>query len=200
MDPLNYHEDMESYFKAKRKLFSDYMRGERRAAVNLDDPYGALLHAELGERAAGYSLSDRNADFCAEIVRMSAEGTDVLMSVPDSGSPIEMKLPLLGRYNVMNALQALSLSWMYGAGTEAVLDGLSKVKQVPGRLERYLIKGSGTCVIDFAHNPDGLEKILSALRPLCEGRLTVVFGASGESDKSKRPLMGETASRLADHT
>lgn len=88
---------------------------------------------------------------------------------------------------------------MYGAGTEAVLDGLSKVKQVPGRLERYLIKGSGTCVIDFAHNPDGLEKILSALRPLCEGRLTVVFGASGESDKSKRPLMGETASRLADH-
>ncbi|HPX03509.1 MAG TPA: UDP-N-acetylmuramoyl-L-alanyl-D-glutamate--2,6-diaminopimelate ligase [Synergistaceae bacterium] len=199
VDHLNYHEDMESYFKAKRKLFSDYMRGERRAAVNLDDPYGALLHAELGERAAGYSLSDRNADFCAEIVRMSAEGTDVLMSVPDSGSPIEMKLPLLGRYNVMNALQALSLSWMYGAGTEAVLDGLSKVKQVPGRLERYLIKGSGTCVIDFAHNPDGLEKILSALRPLCEGRLTVVFGASGESDKSKRPLMGETASRLADH-
>ncbi|MDD4160049.1 MAG: cyanophycin synthetase, partial [Synergistaceae bacterium] len=62
----------------------------------------------------------------------------------------------------------------------------------------YLIEDSGTCVIDFAHNPDGLEKILTALRSICDGKLTVVFGAGGESDKSKRPLMGETASRLAD--
>lgn len=78
------------------------------------------------------------------------------------------------------------------------MEGLVKMKQVPGRLERYLIQASGTCVIDFAHNPDGLEKILTALRSICEGKLTVVFGASGESDISKRPLMGEIASRLAD--
>ncbi|MBP8685174.1 MAG: UDP-N-acetylmuramoyl-L-alanyl-D-glutamate--2,6-diaminopimelate ligase, partial [Synergistaceae bacterium] len=85
-----------------------------------------------------------------------------------------------------------------GIGCEAALEGLVKMRQVPGRLERYLIEESGTCVIDFAHNPDGLEKILTALRTICEGKLTVVFGASGESDISKRPLMGETASRIAD--
>jgi UDP-N-acetylmuramoyl-L-alanyl-D-glutamate--2,6-diaminopimelate ligase len=119
--------------------------------------------------------------------------------MPGCGIPIGARLPLLGIYNVMNALQALSLSWTSGTETEAALDGLSKMRQVPGRLERYIIEGSGTCVIDFAHNPDGLEKILTALRSVCEGRLTVIFGASGESDKSKRPLMGETASRLADH-
>jgi len=190
---------MESYFEVKRRLFNGYMRGERRAAVNLDDPYGALLHGELGERSVGYSLSDRNADFFAEVKQASAEGTDVEITMPGCGVPIGARLPLLGIYNVMNALQALSLSWTSGTETEAALDGLSKMRQVPGRLERYIIEGSGTCVIDFAHNPDGLEKILTALRSVCEGRLTVIFGASGESDKSKRPLMGETASRLADH-
>ncbi len=199
VDHLNYHADMESYFEVKRRLFNGYMRGERRAAVNLDDPYGALLHRELGERSVGYSLSDRNADFFAEVKQASAEGTDVEITMPGCGIPIGARLPLLGIYNVMNALQALSLSWTSGTETEAALDGLSKMRQVPGRLERYIIEGSGTCVIDFAHNPDGLEKILTALRSVCEGRLTVIFGASGESDKSKRPLMGETASRLADH-
>ena len=72
------------------------------------------------------------------------------------------------------------------------------MKQVPGRLERYLIPGSGTCVIDFAHSPDSLEKVLKTLRSVCNGRLAVVFGAGGDRDKTKRPIMGEIAARLAD--
>ena len=198
VDHLNYHLDMESYFEVKSSLFKNYMRGDWRAAVNLDDPYGDRLHRELGIRCVGYSLMNSEADFCACVKKVSVEGMDVEIKTPDLKNPTERKFPLLGVYNVMNALQALSLSWTLGIGCEAALEGLVKMRQVPGRLERYLIEKSGTCVIDFAHNPDGLDKILTALRTICEGKLTVVFGASGESDVSKRPLMGETASRIAD--
>ncbi len=199
VDHLNYHVDMESYFIAKSRLFHDYMRGERFVAVNIDDPFGARLRGELGSGSVGYSLADRKADFFAEIKNTSVEGTDIDITMPGSLEPVSARLPLLGRYNVMNALQAVSLSWMFGTDKDAVINGLNRIKQVPGRLERYIIEGSGTCVIDFAHNPDGLEKILTALRAVCEGRLTVIFGASGESDRSKRPLMGEAASAIADH-
>ncbi len=198
VDHLNYHLDMGSYFEAKNSLFKNYMRGDWSAAVNLDDPYGDRLYRQLGKRCVGYSLINKGADFSAYVKKASVEGMDVEIITPDQRSATETKLPLIGVYNVMNALQALSLSWTLGIGREAALEGLVKMRQVPGRLERYLIEKSGTCVIDFAHNPDGLEKILTALRSICDGKLTVVFGASGESDISKRPLMGETASRIAD--
>lgn len=199
VDHLNYHKDMESYFEAKEVLFKKYMRGDWTAAVNIDDLYGARLYKELDGRALSYSLLNSSADFYAFIKRISVEGTEVEIKTPDSKIPFITKLPLIGVYNVMNALQALSLSWTFGIGHDVTFEGLAKMRQVPGRLERYLIEGGGTCVIDFAHNPDGLEKILTALRSVCEGKLSVVFGASGESDTSKRPMMGETASRLADH-
>lgn len=198
VDHLNYHVDMGSYFEVKKNLFKNYMRDGWRAAVNIDDPYGARLYDEIGERCVGYSLVDRRADFYASVKKASVEGMEIEIKTPDPNAPTYVKLPLIGAHNVMNALQALSLSWTLGIGCEAAMEGLVKMKQVPGRLERYLIQASGTCVIDFAHNPDGLEKILTALRSVCEGKLTVVFGASGESDISKRPLMGEIASRLAD--
>jgi UDP-N-acetylmuramoyl-L-alanyl-D-glutamate--2,6-diaminopimelate ligase len=198
VDHLNYHLDMESYFEAKNSLFKNYMRGDWRAAVNIDDPYGELLYRQLGRRCVGYSLINSGADFSACVKKASVEGMEVEISTPEKRNATETKLPLIGVYNVMNALQALSLCWTLGIGREAALEGLVKMRQVPGRLERYLIEKSGTCVIDFAHNPDGLDKILTALRTICEGKLTVVFGASGESDVSKRPLMGETASRIAD--
>ena len=199
VDHLNYHKDMESYFEAKKVLFEKYMRGNWTAAVNIDDLYGARLYKELDGRVLSYSLLDSSADFYALIKKISVEGMEVEIKTPDSKSPFITKLPLLGVYNVMNALQALSLSCDFGIGHDVAFEGLTKMRQVPGRLERYLIEGGGTCVIDFAHNPDGLEKILTALRSVCEGKLSVVFGASGESDTSKRPMMGETASRLADH-
>lgn len=199
VDHLNYHKDMESYFEAKEVLFKKYMRGAWAAAVNIDDLYGARLYKDFGNSTLSYSLFDINADFFAAIKKTSVEGMEVEIKTPDPKSPFIAKLPLIGVYNVMNALQALSLSWTLGIEHDVAFEGLSKMRQVPGRLERYLIDGGGTCVIDFAHNPDGLEKILTALRSVCDGKLSVVFGASGESDTSKRPMMGEVASRIADH-
>jgi len=105
---------------------------------------------------------------------------------------------LLGEYNIMNALQALSICWSLGVRDKTAMEGLLLMKQVPGRLERYIISGSGTCVIDFAHSPDSLEKVLMSLRSVCKGKLFVVFGAGGDRDKTKRPIMGEIAARLAD--
>jgi UDP-N-acetylmuramoyl-L-alanyl-D-glutamate--2,6-diaminopimelate ligase len=198
VDHLNYHLDMESYYKAKKTLFENYMRNDWRAAVNIDDGYGARLFDELGPRAVSYSIKDSNAMFFASLKSASVEGMDVEIKMSASNAPRIAKLPLLGEYNMQNALQALSLAWTLGIDAETAISGAMRMKPVPGRLERYTIKGVGSCVIDFAHNPDGLEKALTALRSVCRGKLYVAFGASGESDKSKRPMMGEVATRLAD--
>jgi UDP-N-acetylmuramoyl-L-alanyl-D-glutamate--2,6-diaminopimelate ligase len=198
VDHLDFHKDMESYYRAKKMLFERYMRNDWLAAVNIDDSYGRRLYGELGGRAVSYGTKDRSSDFFAVIKGTSAEGMDVEIRTPDSKTPVATRLPLLGEYNILNALQAFSLCRSLGVGEEAALEGLLRMKQVPGRLERYLIPGSGICVIDFAHSPDGLEKVLTTLRSVCRGRLAVVFGAGGDRDRTKRPIMGEIAARLAD--
>lgn len=198
VDHLDYHKDMESYFKAKKTLFERYMRGNWRAAVNIGNAYGARLAEELGSHAVTYALDNGAAMFSARVLGRSIEGLDAEITTPDSKEPLQVKLPVLGDHNVMNALQALSLAWTLGIGSKAALDGLTEMEQVPGRLERYIIEDCGSCVIDFAHTSDELEKALVALRPVCKGRLIVTFGAGGDRDRSKRPLMGEIATRLAD--
>ncbi len=198
VDHLDFHKDMESYFSAKKTLFEKYMRNNWMASVNIDDPYGARLFCELGPKAISYGTRERSARFFAEVKGTSIEGMDVEILTPDSSLPIASRLPLLGGYNIMNALQALSVCWSLGVRDKTAIEGLLGMKQVPGRLERYLISGSGTCVIDFAHSPDSLEKVLGTLRDVCKGKLLVVFGAGGDRDKTKRPIMGEIAAKLAD--
>ncbi len=198
VDHLDFHGDMESYYLAKKILFEQYMRNNWAAAVNIDDSYGMRLFNELGSRAISYGTKEKSSKFFAVVKGVSAEGMDVEIVTPDSKIPIASRLPLLGEYNILNALQALSLCWSLGVRDKPALEGLLSMKQVPGRLERYLIQGSGTCVIDFAHSPDSLEKVLKTLRGVCKGRLLVVFGAGGDRDKTKRPIMGAIAAALAD--
>lgn len=199
VDHLDFHKDMESYFQAKKTLFDRYMRGNWRAAVNIDNEYGVRLLDEYGGHIVTYGIKNENAMFRAKVVKRSIEGMELEIKTPDSNEAEKTRLPLLGDHNVMNALQALSLVWTTGIRKENALAGLRNMQQVPGRLERYLIDGCGSCVIDFAHTPDELEKALTALRPVCKGRLHVAFGAGGDRDRTKRPLMGEIATRLADH-
>ena len=198
VDHLDYHGDMENYFNAKKLLFEKYMRNNWKACVNIDDLYGRRLYETLCDKAMTFGIDDASADFRAVIKSSSIEGMDVDIKIPDSKSPYSVRLPMLGSYNVLNALQALSLTWTLGISNSDAIYGLKNMKQVPGRLERYMIKDGGSCVIDFAHSPDGLEKVLTALRPLCKGKLVVTFGAGGDRDKTKRPIMGEIAARLAD--
>lgn len=197
VEHLDYHLDMENYFAAKSLLLEKYMRNNWAAAVNLDDSYGRRLYEKYRERAEGYCIGCGDAQFSATIKGATVEGMDIEITFPDK-SVVAFKLPLIGVYNVSNALQAVSLAWSLGISSSFCVGGLRGMPQVPGRLERYLIKGKGSCVIDFAHSPDALDKVLTALRPVCNGRLIVAFGAGGDRDDSKRPLMGEIAARLAD--
>lgn len=199
VEHLDYHLDMENYFAAKRLLFEKYSRGNWVAVINADDPYGKRLFDTLGEgHVRAYGLESVKAQFTAKVKGKSVGGMDIEMTFPDK-SVFPFRLPLLGDYNVLNALQAAGISWSLGISCEKCAEGLASMPQVPGRLERYIIKDGGTCIIDFAHSPDGLEKVISALRPVCKGRLITAFGAGGDRDNSKRPLMGETAARLSDY-
>lgn len=197
VDHLDYHVDMESYFAAKRLLFEKYTRGVWRAAVNTDDAYGKRLFETFKGSVLGYGLESGEARFTAKVKAKSVEGMDIEMNFPD-GSAIAFRLPMLGNYNVLNALQSAALAWSLDISAAKCAEGLAGMPQVPGRLERYIIKDVGTCIIDFAHSPDGLEKVLTALRPVCKGRLIAAIGAGGDRDNTKRPLMGEVAARLSD--
>lgn len=196
---LDYHKSMEGYFEAKRKLFFDYMRGDWAASINIDDKWGRRLYEELQDRAVSYGTESSDADFRAGIKSVSKEGTGMELCGKSLSGKLRFRLPMLGTYNVLNALQAISICHTLGIAAEDSVEALKTMEQVPGRLERVVIKGYGTCIIDFAHSSDGLEKVLTALRPVCEGRLIVAFGAGGDRDRSKRFPMGEIASRIADY-
>ncbi|MEG1836911.1 MAG: UDP-N-acetylmuramoyl-L-alanyl-D-glutamate--2,6-diaminopimelate ligase [Synergistaceae bacterium] len=198
VDHLDYHGTMENYFIAKKKLLN-YTKSGWKLSVNIDDPYGERLWKEFDKKnIITYSMEDRNADFYAELINYSIEGTLVNIKTPDSNTFLKCMLPLLGTYNVMNVLQAISIAWSLGVKDDILFRSIKKMGQVPGRLERYFVKDKGTYIIDFAHTPDALEKTLTMLKSICKGRLFVVFGAGGDRDNSKRPMMGEVATRIAD--
>ncbi|MDP9072384.1 MAG: UDP-N-acetylmuramoyl-L-alanyl-D-glutamate--2,6-diaminopimelate ligase [Actinomycetota bacterium] len=184
-DHLDYHRDMESYFRAKAGLFRP---GRARVGVvNADDAHGQRLLAEAPIRMRPWSLAD-------------ARGltlTPTASTFTWQGEPVV--LHLAGRFNVANALCAASVAAELGVPAATVAAGLSDVQSVPGRFERVDAGQPFTVLVDYAHTPKGLEQVLLAARETAgSGRLTVVFGCGGERDHAKRPLMGEVAARLAD--
>lgn len=184
-DHLDYHETMESYFRAKAKLFETGVA--RRAVVNTDDPHGRLLLTAHLIPTVTYSLID------AEDLDMRADGT----SFRWRGA--QFQLPMAGSFNVMNALGAATAAAGLGIDPDEIAVAARGVS-VPGRYEPITLGQPFAVVVDFAHTPDGLERVLKAARStLSKGcRLLVVFGCGGDRDRTKRPLMGEIASSLAD--
>jgi len=172
-DHLDFHGDMESYFRAKRRLFAAGVP----AAVNVGDAYGRRLAAELPE-ALTFGFADD-----------AAVGPGALAGVD---------LKLQGRFNAENALGALAASRLLGIDDAAIARGLESVRGVPGRFESVDEGQPFAVIVDYAHKPDALEKVLRAARDLARGRVIVVVGAGGDRDRGKRPLMGRIASELAD--
>jgi len=188
-DHLDYHETMEDYFAAKAKLVG-YLRPSGVAVVNADEPaWGGLPPAP---RALTFGLSE--GDVRARDIRYDGSGSR--WRLEHAGRSAEVRLPLLGDFNVANALGAAGALLALGESVESVAKGLARAPQVPGRLER--IADAPVVLRDYAHTPDALERSLTALRPFVRGRLILVFGAGGDRDPGKRPLMGEVAGRLAD--
>ena len=197
-DHLDYHLTMEAYRAAKLRLFETLLPRGATAVLNADsDAYphfaaAAVTHGQtvvsVGEAGQGIRLVERS---------LLPEGQRLKLQI--DGRTYELKLPLAGGYQASNALVAAGLAMAAGAPLDAVLGALEHIEGAPGRLQRI---GSGPrggeAYVDYAHTPDGLETVLKALRPHVRGRLIVVFGAGGDRDRGKRPIMGRIAAEFAD--
>jgi UDP-N-acetylmuramoyl-L-alanyl-D-glutamate--2,6-diaminopimelate ligase len=190
-DHLDFHDDMEAYFLAKRKLF-EVAGGP--LVVNVDDPYGRRL-AEEFPRAQTYAI-DAPADWRACDVASELTGSRFVADTPEGR--FECRTPLPGRFNVLNALGALACARALGVGLDVATAALASAGRVPGRFEPVDEGQPFAVLVDYAHTPDSLENVLRAARELTTGRVICVFGAGGDRDRGKRPLMGEIAARLAD--
>ncbi|MGZ8751103.1 MAG: Mur ligase family protein, partial [Pseudonocardia sp.] len=197
-DHLDFHADIEDYFRAKASLFTP-LRSVR-GLVNADDEHGRRLLAEAGRRGVplqSFSATGGEADWRAEDVEVTAGGSTFVVAGP-GGVRVEAGCPLPGDFNVANALAALAACATAGFDLGTVARAMAEGGGVPGRLERVDGGQDFTVVVDYAHKPDAVTAALAALRPLTVGRLIVVLGAGGERDHGKRPIMGEIAARLAD--
>ena len=197
-DHLDYHHNLEDYFQAKALLFSEtYLQG--RAIINFDDPFGQRLAQTLTEKQVWtYSISNDRADFYTEDLVYLPNGATGILHTPQG--EIAFKSPLVGRFNVENILAAIATALHMGMSLAEVISRLPEFKNVPGRVERVQVSDDQdvTVVVDYAHTPDSLENLLKAMRPFTQRELICVFGCGGDRDRTKRPLMGEIAARLAD--
>ena len=200
-DHLDFHATMEDYFQAKRRLFHPPVGPPRVSVVNVGDAHGRRLAAEIdGVRTFAVEAP---AEYSASELRCDLEGCRFLLRSP--AGEREVVLPMPGRFNVANALGALAaVHELSGVGLDRLVAALEGGVRVPGRFEP-VDEGQGFAVlVDYAHTPDSLENVLSAARELIgsdeagRGRVICVFGAGGDRDRGKRPLMGEIAARLAD--
>ncbi|ABQ70297.1 UDP-N-acetylmuramoylalanyl-D-glutamate--2,6-diaminopimelate ligase [Rhizorhabdus wittichii RW1] len=199
-DHLDYHGTMEAYFAAKLRLFTEVVDQDGAAVVWADDPRSVEVIAAV--RARGVRLLSVGA--AGETIRLVERTPTALgqtLKLEIEGKAREVKLPLIGAYQAANALVAAGLVVATGGEIGLTLANLQRVAPVRGRLERAAISRTGAPIyVDYAHTPDGLEAAIEALRPHTEARLITVFGAGGDRDTGKRPLMGEVSARLSDRT
>jgi UDP-N-acetylmuramoyl-L-alanyl-D-glutamate--2,6-diaminopimelate ligase len=189
---LDYHGTLETYLGVKRS-FVKLLREDGTAVVNADDTAWVGL-GEQAPRSLSFGIT-APADVTARGITLGADGARFELCTPAGSAPAT--LPLLGDFNIQNALAATATCLALGFEVEAAVAALATVPQVPGRLERI---ADEPCPVlrDYAHTPDALGRVLETLRPLTDGRLIVVFGAGGDRDRGKRPEMGAVAARLAD--
>lgn len=192
-DHLDYHGSEEAYLAAKCSLV-DLLRPGGAAVINADDAAWAGL-AERAPRALRFGLASADVDVRAEGLVVDPRGARFRLITPAGSEQVE--LPLIGAFNVQNALGAAAACLALGFDVAEIAERLATVPQVPGRLER-IAEWPCTVLADYAHTPDALERVLSSVKPLVAGRLIVVFGAGGDRDRGKRPLMGAVAERFAD--
>ena len=199
-DHLDYHPTIEDYLEAKLRLFTTLLPKGRPAVINAD---GAYAERVIGTAdAAGHAIrtTGRHGDFI-RVLDARTEGFAQALTLVHGRDTYEVRLPLVGGFQVENALVAAGLALSTPAGEEdpaAVFAALDHLTGVPGRMERIGEANGGLCLVDYAHKPEALEHVLTALRPFATGRLVVVFGCGGDRDRGKRPIMGDIAARLAD--
>jgi len=193
-DHLDFHEDMETYFRAKRRLFEMLPR-DAPGVINLDDPRGASL-VQICGRPVTFALT-RAADVTPGPLAITLDGLEFDINTPRGVVPVQSRL--VGRPNVSNILAAAATAMAMDLPLAAISAGVANLPGVPGRFEIVSSPTDEvTVVVDYAHTDDALRNLLETARPLAPKRLVTVFGCGGDRDKTKRPLMGMVAARLSD--
>jgi len=201
-DHLDFHGSMDAYFLAKARLFRDHLTPGGAAVVNIDDPVSEKLIAIARDAGADVIRVGRGENAAAELRLVSSQielgGTHALLE--DASGAFDVALPLLGDFNLENLLVAAGIARALGLDGARIAAGAAACRQVPGRMERVRGPGSSepTVLVDYAHTPDAVDKVLRTVRPLCRGRLVAVFGCGGDRDRSKRPRMAEAVAASAD--
>jgi len=197
-DHLDYHRDMDDYLAAKLRLFTDIVAADGTAVVNADSDYADAVAAACRKRRLTVTTYGRAGDAVRlEACEPLAQGQKITLAI--AGTQRTVTLPLLGAFQISNALCALALAIASGEDVADAADCLASLTGAPGRVQPAGRHANGAAVfVDYAHTPDALANVLTALRPHAKGRLHVVFGCGGDRDPGKRPLMGDVAHRLAD--
>ncbi|MFA5270004.1 MAG: UDP-N-acetylmuramoyl-L-alanyl-D-glutamate--2,6-diaminopimelate ligase [Patescibacteria group bacterium] len=207
-DHLDYHKTLEQYQTAKGLLFKNLADSLRKpnlpktAIINISDPAGEYFDQFITDQKFYFAIDDINTPatpdktLWATDVKEDRDATHFILHTPNGSADITLHLP--GKFNVYNALAAASAAHALGIPLIKIQQGLDSLWQVPGRME-YVPNTKGIdIIIDYAHTPDGFQKVFEALRPIVSGKIIAVFGASGERDKTKRPILGQIASHFAD--
>ncbi len=208
-DHLDYHENMDNYYNAKKKMFLNHIKSDGTIVINHDCAYGQLLLKELTEKKSinqktisyGFNL---DANFVISKFISDEKGSQFLLKNnldidnPD-GTKLEIKSNLIGEYNALNLTAAIITVMSYGYSLESIIKIIKEQKFViPGRLEHFTTQKNVSVFVDYAHSDDALKNVLMVLRKICKNKLSVVFGCGGNRDKSKRPRMGKMANQYAD--
>ncbi len=193
-DHLDFHETIEDYRASKLSLFTGLKAGGT-AVVNGDDDLGKEVLELLGDRCLDYGLSSRST-LQAEDIECSPLGTRFRARC--RGKAMEIDTSLVGAFNVSNILAALGACMALGVEWERLRESIHVLRGVPGRMERIPLPGDRVGIVDYAHSPDSLEKVLQTIKGLKPGRIITVFGCGGDRDRGKRPLMGAIAAGLSD--
>ena len=187
------HPDMEDYFNSKVKLFKMCKKG----FIDADDVYSIMLPKLVPEcQFTSYGI-DNHCDLLAKDITVTNQYADFKVKIGDKNERVKVSIP--GRFSVYNSLAAIAVAMQFGCNSEEIKGALENIR-VPGRSELVDNKLGLTIMIDYAHTPESLEKILSAVKIYTKGRVISVFGCGGDRDKNKRPMMGEVSGRVADYT
>lgn len=199
-DHLDYHHDMETYFQAKKLLFTRHLAPDAPAVINADDPYGTRLARELRQPVVTFSSrTDSGIDVRVVRLNLTAHGTSFTLFMPD-GTAWDVTTPLTGAYNAANVTGAVIAARALGLPRDTVLSAVAHCTGAPGRMQQIPVPDNLFSVfVDYAHTDDALKNVLLSLRSLHPHALTVLFGCGGDRDRTKRPLMAQATEKYADN-
>jgi len=201
-DHLDFHMDMERYFSAKSRLFTDYLGASAKqnkfAVIHGGDPRGRELLDKVRELGFEVMSYGRGREWDVHPLEFEGDLDGLRGKIRVKDQVVDFSSRLIGPANLENILGAVGVGFALGLPKSAISEGIARLESVPGRLEKIQSKLGISVLVDYAHTPDALERVIGAMRPLARGQLIVLFGCGGDRDRGKRSLMGEIAGRLSD--